>query len=401
MPLLSHFASGSRFASKVRQEDSVPQRCTKSTVNTDYEFAPFVLLCGVEDFLGKAGMSDSPITAITLSRWLRSSGTLTSGAVVDVRIELEIETLFSTLVFLTATYSPDAPSDLPRHLVVKSPLTTPSIREGFSGEVQFYRLLAPVLGTPPLVRCYAAIEDGDSDKGTLVLEDVRHTHDHPPWPMPPSQTQCEAALDALARIHAQWWEAPALGNTVGQLHTPESLTTMVQGIAAHLPAFIDAVGDALTTEARHLLERVFGSSLKPWMRLSDRRALTIIHGDAHTWNFLFPRSGEGPALLIDWQLWHVDLGARDLAFFIALHWYPSLRREFERPLIHYYHDSLVRQGVEDYSFDELWLDYRRCVVRNLTIPILFWSRGMKPEGWWHRLECALGSYRDLACDELL
>jgi hypothetical protein len=49
----------------------------------------------------------------------------------------------------------------------------------------------------------------------------------------------------------------------------------------------------------------------------------------------------------------------------------------------------------------LWLDYRRCVVRNLTIPILFWSRGMKPEGWWHRLECALAAYRDLACDELL
>lgn len=27
------------------------------------------------------------------------------------------------------------------------------------------------------------------------------------------------------------------------------------------------------------------------------------------------------------------------------------------------------------------LDYRRCVVRNLTVPIIFWSRGMKPEGW--------------------
>jgi hypothetical protein len=46
-------------------------------------------------------------------------------------------------------------------------------------------------------------------------------------------------------------------------------------------------------------------------------------------------------------------------------------------------------------------DYRLCVVRNLTIPILFWSRGMKPEGWWHRLECSLASYRDLGCDELL
>ncbi len=288
-------------------------------------------------------------------------------------------------------------------MVVKSPLIKPTIRDDSSGEVQFYRRLAPVLGTPPLVRCLAAIEGGDDDgdSGIVVLEDVRATHDHPPWPMPPSLKQCEAALDALACVHAQWWEAPTLGSEVGQLHTPESLTNMVQGIAAHLPTFFDALGDRLSNEARRIYERVFGSSLQPWLRLTDRGALTIIHGDAHTWNFLFPRSGAGPALLIDWQLWHVDLGARDLAFFMALHWYPSRRRELELPLIRYYYDCLLTHGVENYSLDDLWLDYRRCVVRNLTIPIIFWSRGMKPESWWHRLECAVASYCDLACDELL
>ncbi|MDQ2922552.1 MAG: ecdysteroid 22-kinase family protein [Acidobacteriota bacterium] len=344
-------------------------------------------------------MRDSPITAMTLSRWLRRSGTLPRGAVADLYVELEIETTISKLVFMTATYSTDTPTDLPRHLVVKSPLIRPKGSD--NSEVQFYRQLAPVLGTPPLVRCLAAIEDGDGDAGTVVLEDLRATHDHPPWPIPPSRKQCELALDALVRVHAQWWESPTLGSSVGQLHTPESLTSMVQGIAAHLPAFFDAFGDALTAEARHIYERVFGSSLQPWMRLTEPRALTVIHGDAHTWNFLFPRSGEGAAFLIDWQLWHVDLGSRDLAFFIALHWYPSRRREFERPLLRYYHDGLLNRGVENYSFDELWLDYRWCVVRNLTIPILFWSSGMKPEGWWHRLECALAGYRDLACDELV
>jgi hypothetical protein len=346
-------------------------------------------------------MSEPAITAMTLSRWLRGSGPLPRGAAVaDLRVELEIETAISKLVFTTVTYSADAPTDLPRHLVVKSPLVR--LKAGDHGEAQFYRQLASALGTPPLVRCLAAIEEGSGDDaGTVVLEDLRATHDHPPWPIPPSRKQCEMALDALVRVHAQWWESPALGSSVGQLQTTESLTSMVQGIAAHLPDFFNAFGDALTTEARHIYERVFGSSLRPWLRLTEPRALTVIHGDAHTWNFLFPRSGEGAAFLIDWQLWHVDLGARDLAFFMALHWYPSRRREFERPLIHYYHDGLLKQGVENYSFDELWLDYRRCVVRNLTIPILFWSRGMKLESWWHRLECALASFRDLACDELL
>ena len=345
-------------------------------------------------------MRDSPITAMRLSRWLHDSGVLPRGAVSGVRVELEIESITSTLRFLTVTYSPDAPSDLSRHLLVKSPLKTSSLREANSSELQFYRQLAPALGTPPLVRCYAAIEDGDAPD-TLVLEDLRSSHDHPSWPIPPSPNQCEAALETLARVHAQWWEAPALGNTVGKPHTVESLTTMVKGIAANLPAFMDNVGDSLTAEARRIYERVFSSSLEPWLRLTDSRALTIIHGDVHTWNFLFPRSGDGAALLIDWQLWHVDVGARDLAFFMALHWYPSRRRELERPLVHYYHDCLLEHGVKNYSFDELWLDYRRCAVRNLTIPILFWSRGMKPEAWWHRLECAVASYRDLECEELI
>jgi len=343
-------------------------------------------------------MRDLSLTAKTLSRWLRRAGTLPRGTVTDVRIELEIETNISKLVFLTVAYSAEAQADLPRRLVVKSPLIPPTFSDG-SSEVQFYRQLASIIGTPPVVRCLAAIEDCDT--GTIVLEDLRATHDHPPWPLPPSRTHCELALDALVRVHAQWWEEPTLGHAVGKLHTPESLTRMVQDIAAHLPAFIDALGDALTVEARNVFERVFSSSLKPWMRLTDQRALTVTHGDAHTWNFLFPRSGEGAAFLIDWQLWHVDVGARDLAFLMALHWYPSRRRELERPLVQYYYEGLLGQGREDYAFDELWLDYRRSAVRNLTIPILFWSRGMKPEGWWHRLECALSAYRDLACDELL
>jgi aminoglycoside phosphotransferase (APT) family kinase protein len=148
-------------------------------------------------------------------------------------------------------------------------------------------------------------------------------------------------------------------------------------------------------------ERVFASSLAPWTRLAVPRALTVAHGDAHAWNFLFSRDGNGAAVLIDWQLWHVDVGARDLAFFMALHWYPSRRRELEQALVRHYHDRIGECGVSGYAFDELWLDYRRCVVRNLTIPVLFWSRGMAPEGWWHRLECAVAAFLDLGCEELL
>jgi len=321
-------------------------------------------------------------TAATLSDWLRRD-------VVHIHLDLEHKTPISTLFFVTATYS--GPSDLPRHIVVKSPLVPPTA----DCELKFYREVAPLIGSPPLVNCLAAVENGSSE--VIVLEDLRATHDHPPWPIPPNREQSEAAIDALAHVHAVCWEASTFDNP----HTVQSLTNMVEGIVANLSPFMDSFGDGLTAGARQIYERVFSSSLKPWLRLTDPRALTIIHGDAHTWNFLFPRSGSGPAYLIDWQLWHVDIGARDLAYFMALHWYPSRRRELELPLLRRYHEALLAHGIANYTFDDLLLDYRRCVVRNLTIPIILQSRGMKPEAWWHRLECAIAAYKDLQCDELL
>jgi hypothetical protein len=184
----------------------------------------------------------------------------------------------------------------------------------------FYQLVAPAIGTPPLVRCLATIADSDGFTDTIVVEDLSATHVHPPWPLPPDRDLCERVLDALIKVHASWWEAPTLGSTIGKAHTHEDLTEMVHGIAVHVPAFFDFCGDRLNGNSRQVYENVFGSSLKPWLRLLDPRALTVIHGDAHAWNFLLPESGSGPAFLIDWQLWHIDAGARELAFLLALHW---------------------------------------------------------------------------------
>src|SRR5687768_7627689 len=150
-------------------------------------------------------MRDSSLTAETLSSWLGSAGTLPRGTITYVRVELEHETFISKLVFITVEYSPNAPTDLPRGLVVKSPLIAPKF-DVETSEVEFYRQIAPLIGTPPLPRCLAAM-----DTGVIVLEDLRATHDHPPWPLPPSRSDCELAMDVLARVHAQWWEAPTLG----------------------------------------------------------------------------------------------------------------------------------------------------------------------------------------------
>jgi hypothetical protein len=46
------------------------------------------------------------------------------------------------------------------------------------------------------------------------------------------------------------------------------------------------------------------------------------------------------------------------------------RRAHERVLLERYHSGLVAGGVADYSFDELYDDYRTCLVTQLTIPVI-------------------------------
>lgn len=346
-------------------------------------------------------MEDSPpTTPLELSSALYAAGTLTQGAVVTATITERIQTTVSNLWFLEVKYAPGSSPKLPDRLVLKWPLEHSAAPDQGRSEVIFYRELAPALPTPPVVRCFATAKL-NSKQQWLILEDLRSSHSNPPWPQRPANKAVQAAVAVLARLHARWWEANTLGSTVGTLHTETSLRTMVNGIASHLAGFFEDLGQDLPLADRQVLEAAFNSSLQPWFRLLDRKALTVIHGDAHTWNFLFPRSGHGLPYIIDWQLWHLDVGARDLAFLIALHWHPTVRQQLELPLLHFYHGELLSAGIRSYSFDDLFVDYRRCVVRNLTFPIILWSRGLAREAWRHRLDCALAAYRDLNAAELL
>src|SRR5262249_61091383 len=124
---------------------------------------------------------------------------------------------------------------------------------------------------------------------------------------------------------------------------------------------------------------IMSTHVRPCKPYAQRSGLTVIHRDAHLSNFLYPHApGDAIVFLIDWQLWHIDVGARDLAFMIALHWYPERRAALELPLLPRYHDRLVGHGVTEYSWDDCRRDYRLGADRNLTGPVLQGARGEPP-----------------------
>jgi Ecdysteroid kinase-like family len=77
--------------------------------------------------------------------------------------------------------------------------------------------------------------------------------------------------------------------------------------------------------------------------------MTVIQGDSHVWNNFLPRDGGNDVRIFDWDCWRVDVAADDLAYMLALHWYPDRRRRMEQPLLDCYHSALLEGGVKGYD----------------------------------------------------
>ncbi len=91
-----------------------------------------------------------------------------------------------------------------------------------------------------------------------------------------------------------------------------------------------ALGDRLSRPWRAVYERVLPALPGLFGRHATGRNLTLVHGDAHLGNFLFPKDAKaGNTYLIDWQFWHPTIGGTDLAFMMATDWAAETRRRLE------------------------------------------------------------------------
>jgi thiamine kinase-like enzyme len=218
-------------------------------------------------------------------------------------------------------------------------------------------------------------------------------------------------MNSLATFHAYWWEHPRLGTDIGKLPNGETSIEQILRFPHSMreteemfPGFVDFLGDRLSTARRALYEGVFSSWPFSGLveRLNARQGITLIHGDAHAWNFLYPRRLErGRVCIIDWHEWEIGLGAHDLAQLILLWWYPERRARLEEPLLRRYHHQLVAHGVEGYDWEQFWNDYRLSAIGALLNPVWMYAERRPPNAWWAIMERVLLAFQDLDCVDLL
>jgi thiamine kinase-like enzyme len=343
------------------------------------------------------------VTPQWLTRVLQEGGYLTRGTVSALEIRSQ-DSNWASNALLRLSYSVDALGEMPAKLFLK--ICNPGEGTFGDSEIIYYSIVSPEISDSPIPRCYHSAFNKALGSYHLLLEDLSDTHVpdiEPTWEL------AAGRMASLAQLHAAWWNHPRLG-LVGEFPDRKKLDKYVAYARAGLAPMLEEVGDVLPREWLDLVDKIFALHRKKMIeRVGNGKDLTCIHGDLNPGNILSPlKVGEKTYLIdrqpFDWSL-TVWLGVSDLTYMIVHWWAPEMRRAWERPLLEIYHRHLVRLGIRDYTFEQLWMDYRLCAMQSLYVPCAWCVRPVEREAarelWWSQLQKTMAACLDLNCIDLL
>ncbi|MFL6156551.1 MAG: phosphotransferase, partial [Marmoricola sp.] len=109
--------------------------------------------------------------------------------------------------------------------------------------------------------------------------------------------------------------------------------------------------------------RTFVAAADAW--LADRRPpLGLVHGDFRLDNLLFTADG---CTVVDWQTMTWGPAVMDASYFLGGGLSVADRREHEERLVRAYHDELLANGVQNFSWETCWTEYRRLTFLALVM----------------------------------
>ena len=232
----------------------------------------------------------------------------------------------------------------------------------YEREVRFYRELAPAARIDtPHVHASGLAEDGSF---FLLMEDLNEA-------TPGNQLsglqagQAPAAMREAARLHAAFWaraDDPALGwletGRIAQaFYSPEVFRSAWRD-------FRDRYRGMVPDSQLRLCD-AFADLYEAYARpLSTPRC--VVHNDFRPDNMMFAANR---LTVLDWQSVALGFNALDVAYAIGGGFEPDERRSEEQALLDLYHATLIAEGVEDYSRDQLDEDYRHFCFAGIVVSV--------------------------------
>ena len=268
-----------------------------------------------------------------------------------------------TLGFLSQTFHATRVGD-PRKYILKVGTEIPQRREWarelhvFDRELAAYRLLHPLKGKySPRLFCGTSVNQGAD--GLLLLQEIRNARNHDQL-HGLSWKQLTSAIRAIAKIHAHFWNSPALKKARG---LPLHQYMRAHEVKRNLPVFMRWA--TLSPRDRTLVNQLTSQVPRILARFR-KRPLTLVHGDLRSDNVFY---GRRSVRFIDWGLSLAGNATFDLARFAGGSARNPLRLLQHVDLFTLWHRELLRRGVRNYPTHEAWQDYRDSLLLTLTIPV--------------------------------
>ena len=261
-----------------------------------------------------------------------------------------------------------------------------SYLKSYTIESKFYEEIAPEVHGILVPRVYYNYGDSFNHQFGMVMEDVTHREPGEPLSITGQphgftfEDTCDI-ISQLARFHAWFWDHPDLQNyniwNVAGYYTGSKRIQFKNKVEEHWKSVMDNLGKEMNIQKYSS----FGSRL-----YKNREALntiykseklkTLVHGDYKISNIFIDRRktsqlksrvpvqrGDEQTTsaihVIDWQWVGRGTGAVDVAYYFATSTtIDTLNRSSMKKLVKKYHLILVAKGVKNYTFKEMWIDFR-------------------------------------------
>jgi aminoglycoside phosphotransferase (APT) family kinase protein len=303
---------------------------------------------------------------------LRESGTIDASTAVTAADCVPFG-VGQTASLVRACLTFEGTADGPPSVIVKQPSTDDGRRSlanaiGFyRSEVRFYEELAPRVDVATPRVYWSAVEEA-TGRFTLVMEDLSGRAESGDILVGATPEQATLAINALVGLQAPLWEDPWIYQR-DWLCDPTATRMFFEAAGHGLQPFLDRFGDSLQTDQIELVERLAPRAGRAFEEIW-RPPFVVAHGDYRLDNMMFGTTTDAPRIcVVDWQVVRNAPPGIDLAVFLATCVDVETRRATERDRLRAWVDGLTGAGVEGFTFNDAWQNYRCASLYPLLICI--------------------------------
>lgn len=242
----------------------------------------------------------------------------------------------------------------------------------FEREIRFYKEVAPNLSIR-LPELYYAVDK--SPAYSMAMEDLSSF-------VPGDQLvgmheqQVITTVEEIARIQALYWNNEALA----KLKWMPDTNSMSNDYIGKWESFVENFGYCLSDAGKELCSKLAHNIEWKGAEISKRQK-TIVHSDLREDNLLFPPPESNDSILIiDWQIAVKSIGAFDVARLFGGSEVPKERKGHEFKILKRWHDTLLQNGVEGYTWEDAIYDLRLGMLSYLCYPVHFHEEIINSQG---------------------